>query len=569
MSNTEKRVNQDKFNFFVPFELEKGKDKTGKPLMKIKGICSSISEDSDGESLDPAGFDFKPLLEKGFLNWNHQANTNAKAIVGEPTHAAVINDGKDFYIEGFLYDNEQGKAVAELAESLEKNSSSRRLGFSLEGKAQERDVFNPKKVKKAVIHHMAITYCPKNSNTLMSIMKGEYAEPFIEPKEESCPECAKKGMTEPMQEGKCVACGYEEKSMDVASISPMIRESVEGDLKDITNNFVSNKNSNNFAKELKKSEIYTSISDTYPIATIAEKKQIYSFVEAVNNKIYKMIENTISQDALTKAFSLLDEAQSLVKSEAVVEKETFNEGDVIKKSEVAEDDIVKSIDTVTFFVKSELAKEAASDILVKGGMNADLFDATWERVVADKVKAGDIQEEGAEDKEVKKSEDISELLKSELSKALEPLNSGLANTNEAITKSISGYGVILKSIQEQNDALIKSNSELTERLEAVEKTPGMRKSITGAAAIEKFAAAKEVVIDENTYDIHKSDDLKKLGGVILDYLDVNYISKGKEADELYKSLEGTVTSIEMSKIVPEYAYGKLRAMGIKLLDTTK
>ena len=105
-------TNSNKFNFFVPLDLEKGSDGKGGTLIKIKGIASSEAEDSDGETLIPAGFDFGPLLKSGFLNWNHQAGKSAKAICGEPTSAKIINNGKDFYIEGFLYPNAQGKEVA-------------------------------------------------------------------------------------------------------------------------------------------------------------------------------------------------------------------------------------------------------------------------------------------------------------------------------------------------------------------------------------------------------------------------------------------------------------------------
>ena len=94
-----------KFNFFVPLEFEKSGEDEGERV-KIKGICSTDAEDSDGEVLIPSGFDFKPLLETGFLNWNHQAKNTSSAICGEPTKAEVVDDGKSLYIEGFLYPNE-------------------------------------------------------------------------------------------------------------------------------------------------------------------------------------------------------------------------------------------------------------------------------------------------------------------------------------------------------------------------------------------------------------------------------------------------------------------------------
>lgn len=170
-----------KFNFFIPADFSKSGE-NGE--MKISGICSSKTEDTDGETLDPSGFDFSPLLEKGYFNWNHQANKSADAIIGRPTEAKVVNGGNDLWVGGVLYKgSEQARAVYNLAKTLEAEDPTRRLGFSIEGHATDRDPINPKRIRKAVISHIAITHCPKNSNTLLTIMKGEYSEPFVEVEE--------------------------------------------------------------------------------------------------------------------------------------------------------------------------------------------------------------------------------------------------------------------------------------------------------------------------------------------------------------------------------------------------
>ena len=169
---------KNKFNFFVPLEIEKGGE-DGK-LVKISGVASTDAQDSDEETLIPAGFDFGPLLKSGFFNWNHQARTTSKAICGEPTAAKIIDNGKGFFIEGVLYPNEEGRNVVELAETLMKHSPNRRLGFSIEGQALERDILNPKRVTRARITGVAITQSPKNPNTLMNIIKGEYSEEVVE-----------------------------------------------------------------------------------------------------------------------------------------------------------------------------------------------------------------------------------------------------------------------------------------------------------------------------------------------------------------------------------------------------
>lgn len=167
--------NNDTFNFFVPIELEKsGTGKSEK--MKIKGIASTGDKDSQDETLIPSGFDLKRFIDQGFLNYNHLSKSDPSMIVGEPTVAKITRDGK-LYIEGDLYaDSPLAKKVWDLGKMLEKSGSKRRLGFSIEGRAVERDILDPKIVRKAEITGCAITPTPVNTNTLMELVKGNVTE---------------------------------------------------------------------------------------------------------------------------------------------------------------------------------------------------------------------------------------------------------------------------------------------------------------------------------------------------------------------------------------------------------
>ena len=87
-------MKKDNFSFWCPLEINKAIDETtGEELMLLDGIASTADEDSDGEFLDPKGFDVKPLVERGFVNWHHQAKTNPGCIVGEPIEARIQKDG--------------------------------------------------------------------------------------------------------------------------------------------------------------------------------------------------------------------------------------------------------------------------------------------------------------------------------------------------------------------------------------------------------------------------------------------------------------------------------------------
>lgn len=170
----------DKFNFFIPIDMEKAVDeKTGKKSMKFKGVASTADKDSDEEELIPEGFDLSYFKKYGLVNWHHQTKDNPSAIIGYPTDAK-IKDGK-MLIEGELYeDSPLAQKVYALGEMLEKVPNGRRLGFSIEGKALDRDPLNKKRITKARITGVAITHQPKNANTLMSIMKGECENDFVQ-----------------------------------------------------------------------------------------------------------------------------------------------------------------------------------------------------------------------------------------------------------------------------------------------------------------------------------------------------------------------------------------------------
>ena len=169
----------EKFTFWCP--LQKSEDAidptTGEVVMKLGGIASTSDEDSDGEFLDPKGFDIKPLLNNGVVNWHHQAKEHPDTIIGEPTKAEIRPEG--LYIETTLYPSSKvANDVWQLANILEKDSKTRRLGYSIEGKVLKRksnDKSNPdyNHIDKAVITGVAITHMPKNPKTFASIIKGE------------------------------------------------------------------------------------------------------------------------------------------------------------------------------------------------------------------------------------------------------------------------------------------------------------------------------------------------------------------------------------------------------------
>lgn len=173
------KSNIEKFTFWCPLDIQKSiiDPETGQEVMRLGGIASTSDEDSDGEFLDPKGFDIRPLINSGMVNWHHQAKGQPAAIIGEPTKAEIRPEG--LYIETDLYPSSQiARDVWELARTLEKDSKTRRLGYSIEGKVVKRksnDKKSPdyKRIVKAIITGVAITHQPKNPKTFANIIKGE------------------------------------------------------------------------------------------------------------------------------------------------------------------------------------------------------------------------------------------------------------------------------------------------------------------------------------------------------------------------------------------------------------
>lgn len=156
------------FRFHVPITFEKaGPD--GSTM--IGGICSTDDLDSEGERLLQEGLDFGPFLKSGYFNDNHGADTGA--AVGHPTLAQLreLPGGRrGWYVAGHLYNTQRGREIIELAQTLERSESGRKLGFSVEGKVLDRDPSDPSMVRRAIVKEVAITRCPVNTNTGLQLL---------------------------------------------------------------------------------------------------------------------------------------------------------------------------------------------------------------------------------------------------------------------------------------------------------------------------------------------------------------------------------------------------------------
>ena len=418
----------NEFKFWCPVDIKKAvDDKTGEEIMLLGGIASTADEDSDGEFLDPKGFNIKPLIEKGLVNWHHQAKTNPGTIVGEPTKAEIRKDG--LYIETKLYPSSPVAVdIWNLAKTLETDSTTRRLGYSIEGKVIERKSDNPsspdyKKITKAIITGVAITHMPKNPKTFANIIKGEIDDISDEETEEE----EEKTSKEPIS-SKDENEDEEQKDLNTESGAALKKESVDGEVKDTT---------------FSKSEVFELLFKDIPGIEIEKAEEIYSLIHNISSMAKK---KSITNEDIVKAYDALglDASNSLI-AKAEAETEDANEED--KTEDANEEEVDESEDKTTVDEtddnesEEEETKEKSSKNIKKG----NLF--------------------GRFDK-IEKAVAVSHLNQTKYIKALGTM---VKAQSENLEKAIESLKLANDKIDEQSEIIKGYENEISELSERLEK----------------------------------------------------------------------------------------------------
>lgn len=179
----------NKFNFWVPLEdqgnylekaakAEKGSDKRYSNMI-LEGMASNNTKDSEGEVLEPSGYDLTRFLSSGFINFEHKAKNDPKFLIGEPIDAKI--KGEEFHVKGRLYkDSEVARNLWDTLIMMKSSGATRKLGWSIEGRALSRDSFDPKRITKALITGVALTFNPVNTNSYAEICKGGQKEDYVD-----------------------------------------------------------------------------------------------------------------------------------------------------------------------------------------------------------------------------------------------------------------------------------------------------------------------------------------------------------------------------------------------------
>lgn len=540
------------FNFFIDdLKIEKAKDNKGNDVMKIGGVASTQDQDSDGEYLDPSGFDVSYFMDHGYINYNHQAKLDPEAVIGEPTSARVTSKGLE--IEATLYpDNPLAQKVYSTTQMLEKSSKNRRMGFSIEGKAVERDISNPKRIKKAMITGCAVTLNPKNPSTLVNIMKGEYSDEVpvydfkeVDGKDLSISKAQEENLVELEKDGKKIIIDKgmnikimdlkskkddkTEKSLSTESCAATIKEDVDREVKNIEGIDKPRKKGKFLSKGEAYNQIFNYIYKCSDHSDVIEKaKLVYELTESIvrKNNMETNLDNVkVTKEDISKAFEVIQDVASKDNSEGLEkgmpskkdvkksEEEMPEDPEMEKKDEKEsydDEDVEKALSEDEEYMKMKKAcddyKKSYKSKMEKGEVSG--YPATQsakETTMQSDENAASIGKEG---EFIKKSEEGGEAQKSPEAPAAEfnkgfvdELVKGISSTIEASQEKsneiLKSLGTIAKGTLEQTEKIAGENKDLKksledalERLEKVEETPIPSRTVQTQSYREKESFAK-------------------------------------------------------------------------------
>lgn len=514
---------ENRFNFWFP--IEKAQEiidpDTGEVRMLLGGIASTADEDSDGEFLDPKGFDIEPLLKSGMVNWHHQAKDQPAAIIGEPIKAEIQPEG--LYVETELYPSSKiAQEVWQLAQILEKDSKTRRLGYSVEGKVLKRkseDKNSPdyKKIQKALITGVAITHQPKNPKTFVNIIKGDVdddeAEEDIENTEKQDNDKEKQTNSDSTKKGLTTETG-----------KALIKESVDKKLKKQT---------------FGKAEIFDKLFNDLPAINFNKANKIYLLLQ----KIAKMEgKNYVTEEDIQKAYDALG-----------IE---FDSEDIEKACGSKKNELEKDLDTKRSKKKEEMEEEFEED-----------EDEDEEE---EEMEEEEMEEEIPELNKIKKSMGVNRF--DRIEKAMTASHQINAKYIKALGMMVKDVSQKLEDIAEREEELldiIKSQedtiSSLEERLEEFGSSVPTPKSLSAARPVERIFAKgfdNEFGV-EREFGGRKNNQvsMSKQANVVAEILDQATFAKGFD-DEFSRA----VTHFEASKTLPSNIIARIKnEFGIEIV----
>lgn len=529
MATATRKNPKDHFRFWFPIDkLEKSVDKKGNAVMKIGGIASTGRKDTDDEIMDTNGFQLDYFEERGIINWNHSQKPDH--VIGEPTK--VENRDAGLYVESMLYPtNKLAKSAYELAETLNKHSKRRRLGYSIEGKVLSRDPNDPRKVKKALITNLALTISPKNADSLVDIIKGNYheIEDYEYEIEKSVNFSEANGGNQQLiidilrPDGMRVTVDSDlnisvKKALDTDGGRAITRESLEG----------KKKNLNKSERYLTWDECIEKIKSTNSVIDV-EKANI--FIDKLNNLAMatKNSKTSITDDLLSKA---LKNVGILTPSK-------------VKKSNAGDDDEEEDEDDDEETQAGGDEQQASAKRLSKGNDDGDDDDDDEEEEMPAKKKKTTV-------KKANKGQRISSVT------VVDDTNNELIKSVGIITKAVLDE---VKGLRKENELLKSQFDEMSEQLEDVLNTPANGRKSLSKPVNKNFKKSLGADDEDENEDVRVLS-LSRDKNQILDMLDDQAFNKGNVDD----FARNQMSSFEMSNKINKSMVDKLeREYSIKIV----
>lgn len=503
---------ENSFKFWCPIEKsqESIDPATGEQIMRLGGIASTSDEDADGEFLDPKGFDIKPLMESGMVNWHHQAKGQPATIIGEPSKAEITPEG--LYIETDLYPSSKiAHEVWELANTLEKDSKTRRLGYSIEGRVVKRksnDKNSPdyKKIVKAIITGVAITHQPKNPKTFANIIKGEIDE---EDDEKEVDMFEGNGDSNNLMK----KLNEKEKSLNTENGKPLKKESLNKKLKNQT---------------FGKANVIERLFKDIPAISIEKAEKIYSLITKISSMKGKI---SVTEEDIQKAYETL--GLDVEPAEEVQKGDDCTDGgkeQVLKKSKVKkgeedpeEDDGDSSEETEEEEEEEEEEEKGCGGKMKKGGVNK-----------LDRIE-----------KAVAASHQIT-------SKYIKALGVMIKDASQKLSKAAEREAELLDIVKAQDETI----SMLSERVEQFGSEVPAPKSLSAARPVERqFSKGNEEDDFNKGGEGRKPNQISmsKQPRLVAEILDQATFAKGYD-EEFSKAC----TTFEAAKVLPANIIARIK-----------
>lgn len=494
-------MNDNKFKFFLPADIEKATSDKGVEVMKVKGIASTANTDSQNEALSPSGMDLKDFK---WINWNHHGSKDPSTIIGEPTKAEVTKSN-ELYIEGVLYPEvPMAKTVWGLMKALKNSPAGNKLCLSVEGKVTERGcgpqfldkdqtIPNPNysaekwnKIVKSKITGVAICPVPVNGDTWVDFLQ--------------------KGYTNDEEEV------YDEETQLALSHKEVVE-----------------------TPELKKSDIYEKIYNEFPEITIEKAKSVYNLIEktAMATK-----DGKVSDETIKKAFEILELATT-TSVESSIQKSDNNDDDSDDDGEM----VAKASDIYKAMSADNKDDETIKETLMKKGYG--------EKVVEKAMKcATPAPKDG-----ISKSE-LAEILKSHTDTISKSFDEKLIAVGTILKNQIE----VNESLQKSLDDSLSLNEELNSKVEGFLKQPLDHKSVIITKSFQdKFGDAHKEEGAAKKYNIVSPIDRRALRDKVTEMSGIN---KGENYD---MRLANVAQELEIAQTLSPESARLLKAMDIEVL----